>query len=61
MEDQTRYAFCIEMANLARQNGMSKSANKWYARAWTLILKDSEYEKSGAWNTFWEVSNDKVD
>lgn len=58
MDDQIRYAFCIEMANLAKTNGRDKAVDIWYGRAWTILLKDTEYENSGAWRAFWEISRE---
>jgi hypothetical protein len=60
MDNQTRYAFCIEMGNLARANGRKESTNKWYSRAWHLLLEGTEYADKGEWRAFWEVDDEKT-
>ena len=41
MDDQTRYAFCIEMAALAKGYEDLDSMNEWYAKAWFYLQKES--------------------
>jgi hypothetical protein len=42
MDDNTRYSFCIEMANLARIHNDLESMNEWYGRAWYYLQKSSD-------------------
>ena len=42
MDDQTRYAFCIEMAQLARQHEDIDGMNEWYGRAWYYLQKTGD-------------------
>ena len=39
MDDQTRYAFCIEMATLAKAYDDLDTMNEWYGRAWHYLHK----------------------
>lgn len=42
MDDVTRYAFCIEMANLAKASEDLDSMNEWYSRAWYYLQKNGD-------------------
>ncbi len=42
MDDQTRYAFCVEMATLAKLREDLDAMNEWYGRAWYYLQKDSD-------------------
>jgi hypothetical protein len=42
MDDQTRYAFCIEMATLAKHHDDLDGINEWYSRAWYYLQKSSD-------------------
>ncbi len=53
MDNNIRYAFCIEMAQKAERNNMPGPTNAWYARAWHFLLKDSEYENEDRWLIFY--------
>jgi transcription initiation factor IIE alpha subunit len=42
MDDQTRYAFCVEMANIAKSRDDLDGMNEWYSRAWYYLQKNSD-------------------
>ena len=42
MDDNVRYAFCIEMATLSKQFEDLDGMNEWYSRAWFYLHKASE-------------------
>lgn len=42
MNDQTKYAFCIEMAKLAERHNDLERMNHWYARGWYFLMKTED-------------------
>ena len=57
MDDNIRYAFCIEMAGKAERAEQLEAMNNWYARAWEILLKDSDYANDAKWTTYWKTND----